>query len=77
MTIPVLNVDTGVMYRRRTEPVTEEPRVVTHHPGCIVHQHYHGWQPARYRRCSASFWCASCRVWFHGGRCFPDPNRYR
>ncbi len=42
------------------------------HPGCYVVPHYHGWQPARWPRCSACFWCASCRVWFNGGRCFPS-----
>jgi hypothetical protein len=75
MPVPVIDVDTGVIRSRRTEPVKEEPGVVSHNPGCIVHQHYHGWQPARYRRCSASFWCASCQVWFHGGRCFPSQYR--
>jgi hypothetical protein len=61
-----------------TEPArrTAEPRIVTHYVGCFVVQHYHGWQPGRYPRCSARFWCASCRVWFDGGRCFPDPRRY-
>ena len=54
----------------RTEP---DIRVVRHaHAGCFVVQHAHGWQPSRYPRCSARFWCASCRVWFDGGRCFPD-----
>jgi hypothetical protein len=70
MTVPVIDMD--AVYR--TKP---EPRVVTHvNPGCFVHQHYHGWQPARCPRCSARFWCASCRVWFDGGRCFPDLRRY-
>jgi hypothetical protein len=53
-----------------TEPAG--PRIVQHNPGCYVAQHDHRYQPARYRRCSARFWCASCRIWFDGGRCFPS-----
>jgi hypothetical protein len=36
---------------------------------CIVTQHDHSWQPARFPRCSCWFWCATHREWFHGGRC--------
>ena len=39
---------------------------------CYVVQHDHRWQPGRWPRCSARFWCARCRVWFDGGRCFPS-----
>ena len=61
----------------RTErPAELDRRMVTHvDVGCYVTPHSHGWQPARYPRCSARFWCASCRVWFDGGRCFP-PRPY-
>lgn len=69
MPVPVIDVV------HMTEPAEERVSVTHMNPGCFVVQHSHGWQPARYRRCSGRFWCASCRVWFHGGRCFPSQYR--
>jgi hypothetical protein len=74
MPIAVLDIDPPRAELAASPPDTG-PRIVSHNGGCCVVQHYHSWQPARYPRCSARFWCASCRVWFYGGRCYPD--RYR
>ena len=76
MSIAVVDVDAKIITRPgRTQPA-EQPRIVTHEPGCYVDQHSHGWQRTCRPRCSARFWCATHRVWFNGGRCFPDPYRY-
>lgn len=39
------------------------------HAGHYVTPHDHSWQPPNHPRCSASFWCATCREWIVGPRC--------